>query len=142
MEAFPGNSKRSSDNQPPLNGVRENPKVISFLNLSKNWTRWILPILLGLGLIILVFNGYQEFQEMKQLAQKREALIRSNQKLNHRNEEMYREISRLKQDPIYLEEIARQEFGLVKPDEIIFFLDEVNKKEAPRNVTGSQFNHP
>lgn len=142
MEVFPGNSKRRIDNQPIFKEVRENQKMTSFLNLPKNWARWILPILLGLGLITLVFNGHQEFQKMKQLAQKREALIRSNQELNHRNEEMYREISRLKQDPIYLEEIARKEFGLVKPDEIIFFLDEVNKKEAPRNVTGSQFNHP
>ena len=48
---------------------------------------------------------------------------------------MFREISRLKHDPIYLEEVARKEFGLVKPDEIIFFLDEGHSKEAPRNVT-------
>ncbi len=52
---------------------------------------------------------------------------------------MFREISRLKHDPIYLEEVARREFGLVKPDEIIFFLDEGHTKEAPRNVTGTHF---
>jgi cell division protein FtsB len=43
---------------------------------------------------------------------------------------MYREINRLKQDPVYLEEIARKEFGLVKADEIIFFLDRELKKEG------------
>jgi cell division protein FtsB len=98
--------------------------------------------LLGIGLMILVYNGHKEIHKMKELAQKREVLILFNQDLNRKNEEMYREISRLKQDPIYLEEIARKEFGLVKPDEIIFFLDEANTKEAPRNVTASQFNHP
>jgi cell division protein FtsB len=142
MKGFPGNSKRKTDNQPGVKRVRENPRVISLFNLSKTWTSWVLPILLGLGLIILIFNGQHEFHKMKQLAQKREALILSNQDLNRKNEEIYREISRLKQDPIYLEEIARKEFGLVKPDEIIFFLDEGNKKEAPRNVNTGQFNHP
>lgn len=79
---------------------------------------------------------------MKSLAQKRQTLIFFNKELNQKNEEMYREISRLKDDPIYLEEIARKEFGLVKPDEIIFFLDEGQTKEAPQNVTGNQFKHP
>jgi len=114
--------------------------VIPFLDRSKEGLRWFLPILVGLGLIFLVFNGYHEFQKMQQLVQKRETLIHTNQDLNWRNEEMYREISRLKQDPIYLEEIARKEFGLVKPDEIIFFLDESHKKEAPQNVIGTQLN--
>jgi cell division protein FtsB len=141
MKIFPGNSKKRTDNPSSFSGVRENFKVIAFFKLSKSLTLWVLPTLLGIGLIILIYNGQSEFQKMKQLAQKREALILFNQDLNHKNEEMYREISRLKQDPIYLEEIARKEFGLVKPDEVIFFLDEVKTKEAPRNVTASQFNH-
>lgn len=97
---------------------------------------------MGVGLVFLIVNGRSEIQKMKNLAQKRQALIFFNKELNQKNEEMYREISRLKDDPIYLEEIARKEFGLVKPDEIIFFLDEGQTKEAPKNVTGNQFNHP
>lgn len=111
-------------------------------NRSKSWGVWFLLILLGFGLIFLIFNGYHEIQKMKQLAQKRETLIHLNQDLNRRNEEMYREITRLQRDPGYLEEIARKEFGLVRPDEIIFFIDEGPKKEATRNATGIQFNTP
>jgi cell division protein FtsB len=106
---------------------------------SKRWPFWLLPILLGVGLFFLVIEGFQEIGKIRQLAQKRETLILENQKINWKNEEMFREISRLKHDPIYLEEIARKEFGLVKPDEIVFFLDESKTKEAQRNVTGTHF---
>lgn len=104
---------------------------------TQNWPFWFLPILISLGLFFLTVKGYQEVGKIRQLAQKREVLIYSNQNLNWKNEEMYREISRLKKDPVYLEEIARKEFGLVKPDEIIFFLDEDQTKEAQRNGSGT-----
>jgi cell division protein FtsB len=106
---------------------------------AKSWAFWFLPILLCTGLFFLIINGYQEIGKIRQLAQKRETLILDNQKFKWKNEEMFREISRLKHDPIYLEEIARREFGLVKPDEIVFFLDEGRTKEAQRNVTNTHF---
>jgi cell division protein FtsB len=111
--------------------------VKALFNRTPTWSFWFLPILLSLGLFFLTIKGYQEVGTIRQLAQKREALISSNQNLNWKNEEMYREISRLKHDRIYLEEIARREFGLVKPDEIIFFLDEGQTKEAPGHVSGT-----
>ena len=101
--------------------------MISFLNHSKKFIRWSLPTLVLLGIIVLVIKGYHESQKMKELAQKRETLILYNHELNKKNEEIYRKIKRLKQDPVYLEEIARKEFGLVKPDEIIFFIEEGQK---------------
>ena len=103
---------------------------------------WVLPFLIAFGLIFLIFHGTHEIQKIKQLAQKRETLVQFNEELNHKNEGMYREISRLQHDPVYLEEIARKEFGLVKPDEIIFFLDEDQKKEVSLNVPGTQCKHP
>jgi cell division protein FtsB len=113
--------------------------VIALFKRSKPGGFWILSTLIALGLIFLIINGYRELQLMKRLAQKRGTLILVNQELNRANEEMYRKVTRLKQDPIYLEEIARKEFGLVKPDEIIFFVDEGQKKEAPPNDNGTQF---
>jgi cell division protein FtsB len=113
--------------------------VIALFKRSKRSVFWIFPLLLVLSLIFLIINGYHELQLMNRLAQKRGTMILVNQELNRGNEEMYRKITRLKQDPIYLEEIARKEFGLVKPDEIIFFLDEGQKKEASLNDNGTQF---
>jgi len=82
-------------------------------------------------LFYLSLHSYQGLQQIQSLAKKRELLIRDNQDLNRKNQAMYREINRLKQDPLYLEEVARKEFGLVRPDEIIFFLGEENQKETP-----------
>jgi cell division protein FtsB len=138
MDVFSGGSRKGSYRQPAgRNRFRENPEQVSLLDRLRGRTLWFFPILLGLGLILLLFNGYLEIRKIRQLAQKKEVLILFNQEQNRKNEEMYREIHRLKQDPLYLEEIARKEFGLVKPDEIIFFLDEGHKKEAPSNVNNS-----
>ena len=114
--------------------------MISVFKKKLNGILWVLPVLLFSGLILLVINGYKELHLMRQLAQKRETLIRDNQELNQKNEEMVRKVTRLKQDPIYLEEVARSEFGLVKPDEIIFFIDNGSEKEASRNGSGIRQN--
>jgi cell division protein FtsB len=142
VTCFPGKASNRTDHLSGVSDVLENSKMIDILNRLKSRGLWVFPLLLGIGLIILVIKGQQEIQKMNQLAQKREALILFNHDLNRKNEGMYHEISRLKLDPIYLEEIARKEFGLVKPDEIIFFLNEANIKEAPSHVTASKFNHP
>jgi cell division protein FtsB len=114
--------------------------VISIFKKAPKGILWIFPVLFFIGLILLVTNGYRELQSMRHLAQKRELLIRNNQDLNQKNEEMYRKITRLKQDPVYLEEVARSEFGLVESDEIIFFIDKGSEKEVPHNDTGSRKN--
>ena len=104
---------------------------MSILRLPFRWVFWLMLLFLVTGFFFLTIHGYQGMQQIHQLAQKREILIRDNQELNRKNESLYREITRLKQDPLYLEEVARKEFGLVKPNEIIFFIDEEKKKEAP-----------
>jgi cell division protein FtsB len=114
--------------------------VISIFKRAPKGIVWMLPVLFFFGLILLGINGYREFQLMRHLAQKREMLIGSNHELNQKNEEMYRKITRLKQDPLYLEEVARSEFGLVKSDEIIFFIDKGSEKEAPQYDSGSRKN--
>ena len=104
---------------------------MSLLRLPARWVFWLTILVLVGGFFFLTLHGYQGLRQIHQLAQKREDLIRDNQELNRKNQSLYREITRLKQDPLYLEEVARKEFGLVKPNEIIFFIDDPKKKEAP-----------
>jgi cell division protein FtsB len=104
---------------------------MSLLRLPSRWVFWLMLLVLISGFFFLTVHGYEGMRQIHQLAQKREGLIRDNQELNKKNEALYREITRLKQDPLYLEEVARKEFGLVKSNEIIFFIDDENKKEAP-----------
>jgi cell division protein FtsB len=104
---------------------------MSLLRMPSRWVFWLMLLVLISGFFFLTVHGYQGMRQIRQLAQKREDLIRDNHELNRKNETLYREITRLKQDPLYLEEVARKEFGLVKPNEIIFFIDDEKKKEAP-----------
>ncbi len=103
---------------------------MSLFRLPSRWVLWLMLLVLTGGFFFLTVHGYQGMRQIHQLAQKREDLIRDNQELNKKNETLYREITRLKQDPLYLEEVARKEFGLVKPNEIIFFIEDEKKKEA------------
>ena len=131
MTASSGNLKKRFGNIPVFGGSSGNRGGASSLRLPPNWILWLLLLLLASGLLYLSLHSYQGLQQIQSLAKKREVLIRDNQDLNRKNQAMYREINRLKQDPLYLEEVARKEFGLVRPDEIIFFLEKENKKEAP-----------
>ncbi|MEW6186663.1 MAG: septum formation initiator family protein [Thermodesulfobacteriota bacterium] len=121
-----------------LKGEKGNAKVVASRSRPTGLSLWIYPVLIAVGFFFLTISGVRELKKFNQLAQKRESLIVHNQALNAKNEEMYREISRLKNDPIYLEEIARKEFGLVKPDEIIFYIEEGPIKEANPNASGTQ----
>ena len=104
---------------------------MSLFRLPSRLVFWLILLTLGAGFFFITVHGYQGMRQIRHLAEKREVLIRENQELNKKNETLYREITRLKQDPLYLEEVARKEFGLVKPNEIIFFIDDEKKKEAP-----------
>lgn len=47
-------------------------------------------------------------------------LARENRELAERNAELEKEIDRLKNDETYLEEIARQKYGLLKENETVY----------------------
>lgn len=64
------------------------------------------------------------FQRMKQEEQ---ALIEENRKIEAENLKLYREVERLKHDPAYIENVARQELGMTGKDEIIIKFK--NKKD-------------
>ena len=48
---------------------------------------------------------------------------KENQRLKEENANIRLELDRLKNDPAYLEEVARKKFGLIKKNEIIFELN-------------------
>jgi len=104
---------------------------MSLFRLPSRMVFWLILLIFGAGFFFLTIHGNQGMRQIHQLAQKREGLVRENQELNKKNETLYREITRLKQDPLYLEEVARKEFGLVKPNEIIFFINDEKNKETP-----------
>ena len=69
--------------------------------------------------VFIVFgdNGLAELEMMKK---SRDSLIKKNEDLIHKNMALYRDIERLRTDLNYIENVARQELGVVGKNEIIF----------------------
>lgn len=72
--------------------------------------------------INLVFGDMGFFRYLE-LNRTRRTLERQLVELNRQNEEIRTQIKLLKEDPFYREKLAREEFGLARPDEYIFKYD-------------------
>lgn len=70
-------------------------------------------------LLVVIFgdNGWVERHRMKTAHTE---LVRTNEILTQEILHMYRTIDRLQSDPAFLENIARQELGMIRSDELIF----------------------
>ena len=78
----------------------------------------VILILFSLFFLIIVGdNGLVDFVLIKG---EKNSLIEKNEKLNQENLNMYREIDRLKNDPKFVENVIRQELGVIGKDEVIF----------------------
>ncbi len=73
-----------------------------------------------LVLLLVVVFGDNGWVELKRLQETHMALVEGNARLTRENSQMYDIIGRLQNDPDYIENIARQELGMVRPDEVIF----------------------
>lgn len=88
------------------------------MNIRKKIILLVASTLFVLLFAVIVFskNGYMALQRMKQEEQ---AFIEENRKIEAENLKLYREVERLKHDPAYIENVARQELGMTGKDEII-----------------------
>ena len=85
----------------------------------------ILALFLMLFFVIFGENG---LADLNLLRQQRDNLKEKNHQLEQENLSLYREIDRLKHDLNYIENVARQELGMIKKDEIIFKINNSGKK--------------
>lgn len=79
-------------------------------------------LLVLFGLLFFVMFGENGLADLNLLRQEQRRLLDKNQQLEQENLSLYREIDRLKTDLSYIENVARQELGMVKAEEIIFKL--------------------
>jgi len=78
-----------------------------------------ISILLLISLFIYIFFSKHGYSEMVLLKQEQSKLIQVNERLTRGNLAISTEIDRLKHDLTYIENIARQELGMISKDEII-----------------------
>ena len=81
----------------------------------------LLSISIPLLIALIVYIGFSKdgYLDMAQLKQERGKLVQKNERLIRENTALRNEIKRLKYDYDYIENIARQELGMIRKDELI-----------------------
>jgi cell division protein FtsB len=76
----------------------------------------------------IVFAPNKGIFDMVRTREKIEKLQAENLRLAEENKALQQEISRLKDDPTYLEEKARNEYGMLKENEVLYIFKKNEKK--------------
>ncbi len=79
------------------------------------------------SLLLFIVFGENGVADLHTLKMERDNLLKRNAELSQENLSLYREIERLKNDPKYVENVARQELGVIGKDEVIFKVKEKQK---------------
>lgn len=95
---------------------------------------WLISILLVIYLGRTVFGDYGLY-ELNRMSAELETLKAENARLEEENIALYRTINRLKDDPEYIEHIARQELQMIGKDEIVF---KFRKSQEEEEKTGRE----
>jgi len=67
-----------------------------------------------------VIRGDKGWNELNAMKQEVKTLTAQNEALSRKNMELQQKVNRLKNDPEFLEDIARQELNVISKDEIVF----------------------
>ena len=99
------------------------------MNLKKNILIAVAIISMFLMLLFIV-AGNNGLTDLHRLKTKKDNLVKKNEALSKENLSLYREIERMKNDPKYVENVARKELGVIGKDEVII---KVKKRKGPNN---------
>lgn len=94
-----------------------NKKAGSSLN-TECWLVWLL--FLALFFIFLSIFGDNGLLKIGELKRVRMALTEEITALREENDALRNEIIGLKEDPFFIEKVAREELGLVRPQEVVY----------------------
>jgi cell division protein FtsB len=100
------------------------------VSLKKNIMLVLAIMTMCLMLLFIVF-GENGLTDLYQHKMKKDSLSEKNDELKKKNLSLYREIERLKNDPTYVEDVARKELGVIGKDEVII---KVKKKERSKKI--------
>jgi cell division protein FtsB len=88
------------------------------VSLKKNIMLALAIMTIFLMLLFIVF-GENGLTDLYKLKMEKDNLLKKNDELKKENLSLYREIERLKNDPGYVEDVARKELGVIGKDEVI-----------------------
>ncbi len=81
---------------------------------------YIIPVCIILIILFFTVFGERGLLRINRLTQEKEEIQKKADQIRKENERLKRDIEALKSDRRYIENIARKEFGLVRPNEVIY----------------------
>ena len=99
------------------------------MSLKKNIMLVLAIMTMCLMLLFIVF-GENGLTDLYKLKMEKDNLSKKSDELKKENISSYREIERLKNDPRYVEDVARKELGVIGKDEMII---KVKKERSKKN---------
>jgi cell division protein FtsB len=79
----------------------------------------VLAIMTMCLMLLFIVFGENGLTDLYKLKMEKDNLSKTNDELKKENLSLYREIERLKNDPRYVEDVARKELGVIGKDEMI-----------------------
>jgi len=76
-------------------------------------------ILTLFSMLLFILFSDKGLSDLFKLKSERDRLVNQNVQLKKENDTLYRTIERLRNDPEYIESVARKELGMIKKDEVI-----------------------
>jgi len=109
------------------NRKKRNPKEKDFINrfkkdplLRRKILRRLILLLFLASVFYLYFGGNYGFFRLLSLKKEKGSIILETKKLQAQNMDLELEKEKLKNDPFYIEKVARERYGMAKEDEIIY----------------------
>ncbi len=120
--------------------IRKQKPKTSLSPLQRKRLLRISLAIVGLSLLWLVFapgsGVYHLHLQKKHLAD----LKADQERLAQQNREMERDIERLQNDKEYLEQVAREKYGMLRDNEMVFDFAKKKRKQKQKIVRGSSPN--
>ncbi len=90
-------------------------------------------VLLYSALIVAVVGAWSVFGpygvlKYYEVSRELNQVLAQNEQLRESNTALKQEVNKLKKDPVYLEEVARRQFGLIKKNEVLYEFPEKKKR--------------
>ncbi len=104
--------------------------------VDRSWlrSRLVLAAILLLFLVATSLMGERGLIRLYQLHRTRAALTQEVEQLTAANAALEKEVRGLRTDPDRVEAIAREELGLVKPEELVYEFPTTGRPQAPVNA--------
>ncbi|MFA6499976.1 MAG: septum formation initiator family protein [Desulfurivibrionaceae bacterium] len=99
-------------------------------NLSETDRKKVLLYSVLIVTVVGVWSVFGPYGALKYygVAKELNEVLTQNEELREANTGLQQEINKLKKDPVYLEEVARRQFGLIKKNEVIYEFPEKKKR--------------